>query len=194
MKPDFEKNKLIPCIVQDRYTRNVLMLAYMNLEAYNLSLETGKVTFYSRSRESLWVKGETSGNFLHLHSIESDCDGDTLLIQAEPAGPACHLGTDTCFGDKRNRSSDVGFLENTIIDRKENPKEGSYTNKLLDNLDLASQKVGEESVELIIEAKDQREERFLNEAADLLYHYLVLLHTKDHDLNEVINVLRDREK
>ncbi len=194
MNPDFEKHKLIPAIVQDQITKNVLMLAFMNRESFDKTLETGKVTFYSRSRDSLWTKGETSGNYLQYQSHYIDCDRDTILIFATPEGPACHLDNDTCFGEFENTGTDLGFLTDIISERKHNPSDSSYTNKLLDNLDKAAQKVGEEAVELVIEAKDNRNERFLEEAADLMYHYLVLLAAKDMDLSEVISILRKRMK
>ncbi|MEQ8927866.1 MAG: bifunctional phosphoribosyl-AMP cyclohydrolase/phosphoribosyl-ATP diphosphatase HisIE [Fulvivirga sp.] len=191
IQPDFSKG-LIPVIIQDYFTNNVLMLGYMNQEAFERTEKEKRVTFFSRSKNRLWTKGETSGNHLHVKSISIDCDNDTLLIKAEPLGPTCHNGTDTCFGTFENKSTDLGFLQNTITDRKENPKEGSYTNELLNNLNKAAQKVGEEAVELVIEAKDNNEELFLNEAADLMYHYLVLLTAKGHNLNDVIRVLKKR--
>ena len=193
MKPDFNKG-LIPAIVQDALTKNVLMLGYMNEAAWKQTKASEKVTFFSRSKNRLWTKGETSGNFLLVRDIRLDCDQDTILIQAEPQGPACHEGTATCFGSYENSATDLGFLESTIQHRKATPKEGSYTNFLLDNLNKAAQKVGEEAVELVIEAKDDNEELFLNEAADLMYHYLVLLAAKGYELNDVVNVLKDRIK
>jgi len=195
-QPDFSKlYGLIPAIVQDYYTKKVLMLGFMNEEAIKNTVESKKVTFFSRSKQRLWTKGETSGNFLHLKSLQLDCDKDTLLIMAIPEGPACHKGTDTCFGDYKNNATDLEFLESTIQERVKNPKEGSYTNKLLDSgINKVAQKVGEEAVELVIEAKDNNEELFLNEASDLMYHYLVLLAAKGYSLNDVIGVLRDRHK
>ena len=194
MNPDFSKNELIPAIIQDVFTKNILMLGYMNKEALDETIKLGKVTFYSRSKERLWTKGETSGNYLIVKDLALDCDRDTILVQASPMGPSCHKGTDTCFGSYTNTGYDLSFLSNIIKDRKENPKEGSYTNILLNNIDKAAQKVGEEAVELVIEAKDQRPERFVEEAADLMYHYMVLLSTKGHDLEEVISVLKERMK
>ena len=194
MNPDFTKNELIPAIVQDVFTKNILMLGYMNKEALDETIKLGKVTFYSRSKQRLWTKGETSGNFLMVKELALDCDRDTILVQAAPTGPSCHNGTDTCFGSYKNKGYDLSFLSNIIQDRKDNPKEGSYTNILLNNIDKAAQKVGEEAVELVIEAKDQRPERFVEEAADLMYHYMVLLSTKGHDLEEVISILRERMK
>ena len=194
MSPDFEKQELIPAIVQDFFTKEVLMLAYMNEEAFNTTLDSGKVTFFSRSKNRIWVKGETSGNFLTLKSWELDCDRDTILIQAIPNGPACHLDNDTCFGTKLNQGNDLSFLTEIIEERIDNPEESSYTNELLQNLDKSAQKVGEEAVELIIEAKGNKPDRFLEESADLLYHYLVLLYAKDQNLHEVIEVLKKRMK
>lgn len=192
---DFKKSGgLIPCVVQDSQTASVLMLGYVNEEALAKTVKEKRVTFFSRSKQRLWIKGETSGNYLELVSIHSDCDKDTLLIKVRPQGPVCHLGTDTCFGEK-NESLGLAFLEKTIIDRKKNPKPGSYTNKLLDSgINKVAQKVGEEAVELVIEAKDNDKEKFLGEAADLMYHYLVLLASKNHTLDEVIEVLKKRHK
>lgn len=195
MEPDFkDDNTLLPAIIQDYFTKNVLMLGYMNRESLKKTLETGKITFFSRSRNTLWTKGETSGNFLDYVSHTVDCDRDTLLFQARPVGPTCHKNTDTCFGDYANKSTDLGFLENVIQDRKAHPKEGSYTNLLLNNRNKAAQKVGEEAVELVIEAKDDHDDLFLNEAADLMYHYLVLLANKNKTLDDVIGILKERFK
>lgn len=194
--PDFDKaDGLIPVVIQDFTTRNVLMLGYMNEEALQQTQNEGKVTFYSRSKKRLWTKGETSGNFMIVKDIMIDCDNDTLLIQVDPVGPVCHTGTDTCFEDIENKSTDLGFLERTIQERKANPKEGSYTNLLLNKgINKVAQKVGEEAVELVIEAKDDNEELFLNEASDLMYHYLVLLTAKGYELNDVIKVLKERHQ
>ncbi|MEM6358937.1 MAG: bifunctional phosphoribosyl-AMP cyclohydrolase/phosphoribosyl-ATP diphosphatase HisIE [Bacteroidota bacterium] len=196
IKPDFEKTEgLIPAVVQDYYSKNVLMLGYMNAEAFEKTKEEGKVTFYSRSKKRLWTKGESSGNYLLVKDIKIDCDKDTLLIQAIPEGPTCHLNNDTCFGKYGNKSADLEFLESTIKERIKNPKEGSYTNELLKKgINKVAQKVGEEAVELVIEAKDNSKELFLNESADLMYHYLVLLAAKGYELNDVINVLKERHK
>ena len=184
---------LIPAVVQDYYTKNVLMVGFMNREALEKTKKEGKVTFYSRSKQRLWTKGETSDNYLHLKSITLDCDHDTVLVMAIPQGPACHKGNDTCFGEKQNKATDLGFLESTIQERIKNPKEGSYTNKLLaSGINKVAQKVGEEAVELVIEAKDDDKDLFLNEASDLMYHYLVLLAAKDYSLDDVIKVLRER--
>ncbi|PZR30890.1 MAG: bifunctional phosphoribosyl-AMP cyclohydrolase/phosphoribosyl-ATP diphosphatase [Azospira oryzae] len=185
-------NGLIPCIVQDATTDIVLMLGFMNSEAFDKTLKEKRVTFYSRSKQRLWTKGETSGNFLELIEILHDCDEDTLLIKAKPRGPSCHTGADTCFNEK-NESKGISFLEEIIADRKRNPKSGSYTNSLLDSgINKVAQKVGEEAVELVIEAKDNNKELFVNEAADLMYHYLVLLSAKGVKLSEIEAVLRQR--
>jgi phosphoribosyl-ATP pyrophosphohydrolase/phosphoribosyl-AMP cyclohydrolase len=170
------------------------MLGYMNEEALQQTLAEKRVTFYSRSKKRLWTKGETSGNYLALVDIAQDCDHDTLLIKVKPAGPVCHTGTDTCFGFK-NECNGLHFLEKIIQDRKKNPKHGSYTNNLLDaGINKVAQKVGEEAVELVIEAKDNNRDLFLNEAADLMYHYLVLLTAKEYQLDDVLKVLKQRHK
>ncbi len=199
MTIDFSKGGgLVPAVVQDAVTRKVLMLGYMNEEAYKLTLDRGLVTFYSRSRSRIWTKGETSGNFLQVREILADCDGDTLLVKAIPSGPVCHTGADTCFGEE-NKPSELSspeflfYLESVIRDRRSNPIEGSYTNHLFSRgLNKIAQKVGEEAVELIIEAKDDDKDLFLGEAADLMYHFLVLLAQKDSTLSEVVEVLKDR--
>lgn len=199
MTIDFLKGDgLVPAIVQDAVTRKVLMLGYMNEEAYGLTLDRGLVTFFSRSRGRIWTKGETSGNFLQLREILADCDGDTLLVKAVPSGPVCHTGADTCFGED-NEPSEISspeflfYLENVIKDRRTNPIEGSYTNHLFSRgLNKIAQKVGEEAVEMVIEAKDDDKELFLGEAADLMYHYMVLLAQKNCSLSEVIEILKDR--
>jgi phosphoribosyl-ATP pyrophosphohydrolase/phosphoribosyl-AMP cyclohydrolase len=192
-KVNFEKsNGLVPCVVQDSATNKVLMLGYMNPEALTKTLDEKKLTFYSRSKKRLWTKGETSGNFLSLVDVHQDCDNDTLLFKVKPKGPTCHTGADTCFNDK-NQSDGLEFLEAIIQNRKTNPKAGSYTNQLLDaGINKVAQKVGEEAVELVIEAKDNNRELFLGEAADLMYHYLVLLTAKGHTLKDVITVLKSR--
>ena len=199
MTIDFAKGGgLVPAIVQDAVTRKVLMLGYMDEEAYKLTLDRGLVTFFSRSRGRIWTKGETSGNFLQVREILADCDGDTLLVKAIPSGPVCHTGADTCFGED-NQPTEVSspeflfYLESVIRDRRANPVEGSYTNHLFSRgLNRIAQKVGEEAVELIIEAKDNDRDLFLGEAADLMYHFLVLLAQKDYTLSEVIDVLKAR--
>jgi len=190
---DFKKlNGLIPCIVQDTQTSVVLMLGFMNEEALQKTIADKRVTFYSRTKQRLWTKGETSGNFLELVDIKQDCDNDTLLVKARPSGPVCHKGDDTCFAE-RNVTNGLSFLENIIRERKKNPKAGSYTNKLFEaGINKMAQKVGEEAVELIIEAKDENKELFLNEAADLMYHYLVLLAAKGYALEDVVSVLKQR--
>lgn len=190
---DFKKlDGLVPCIVQDARTHRVLMLGFMNEEAYQKTLREKKVTFYSRSKQRLWTKGETSGNFLELVDIATDCDSDTLLVRANPRGPVCHTGADTCFQEKNDRW-DLYTLEGIIRDRKENPGKGSYTASLFEaGLNKIAQKVGEEAVELVIEAKDNSDTLFLNEAADLMYHYLVLLCAKGFSLQDVLDVLKQR--
>ncbi len=195
MDLDFKKGDgLIPAIVQDARTNKVLMLAYMNEEALAKTQAEGKVTFFSRSKNRLWTKGETSGNFLNLVSIKEDCDKDTLLLKVNPVGPACHTGADTCF-DEKNEGHFLEYLEKIIKDRKENPNQESYTTSLFNKgINKVAQKVGEEAVELVIEAKDDNKELFLGEAADLMYHYLVLLRAKDFDLEDVLTVLRSRHK
>jgi len=192
-KLNFDKTQgLIPCIVQDVKTNRVLMLGYMNQEALEKTLTEKKLTFYSRSKQRLWTKGETSGNYLHFIEAKMDCDNDTLLFKVNPDGPTCHTGSDTCFNEA-NEFSGLEFLERIIQERKNKPKSGSYTNQLLDSgINKVAQKVGEEAVELIIEAKDNNQELFLNEAADLMYHYLVLLTAKGYKLEEVISVLKKR--
>lgn len=193
MRIDFDKNNgLVPVIVQDCLSYEVLMLGYMNREAYETTLREGKVTFFSRRKQRLWQKGETSGNFLLVKHMQSDCDNDTLLIQAEPLGPTCHTGTKTCFGEGSAR----GFLyrlEKTIAQRIEQNAESSYTNKIYrQGINKMAQKVGEESLELVIEAMGQNEELFKNEAADLLYHLLILLRAKNLKLEDIEQVLRSR--
>lgn len=192
---DFEKlGGLVPCIVQDADSNIVLMLGFMNAEALQKTIAEKRVTFFSRSKQRLWTKGETSGNFLNVMDIMADCDQDTILIKAHPVGPACHTGADTCFNE-RNPGWNLAVLEKTIADRKNNPKEGSYTTMLLNSgMNKIAQKVGEEAVELVIEAKDDNKDLFLNEAADLMYHYLVLLQAKGYFLQDVEDVLKQRHK
>ncbi|MDF1549089.1 MAG: bifunctional phosphoribosyl-AMP cyclohydrolase/phosphoribosyl-ATP diphosphatase HisIE [Bacteroidales bacterium] len=197
MKIDFEKqNGLVPAIVQDATTKKVLMLAYMDEEAYKKTIETKKVTFFSRSKNRLWTKGEESGNFLNLVEIKVDCDNDTLLVFVHPEGPSCHTGADTCW--KEENEADYGFLselERIISERKENPSDKSYTSSLFEKgINKIAQKVGEEAVELVIEAKDNDKNLFLNEGADLIYHFLVLLKAKGYTFNEIVNILIDRHK
>ncbi|MCO5248453.1 MAG: bifunctional phosphoribosyl-AMP cyclohydrolase/phosphoribosyl-ATP diphosphatase HisIE [Chitinophagales bacterium] len=192
-KIDFSKG-LIPAIIQDDVTGKVLMLGYMNEEALEKTQSSGKVTFFSRSRQTLWTKGETSGNYLHFVSYKVDCDADTLLVFAHPEGPTCHTGSDTCWDEtNEDQFGFLHYLENLILDRKANPVEGSYTNHLFNKgINRIAQKVGEEAVEVVIEAKDNNDDLFKNESADLLYHLLVLLVQKGISLNEVVQVLRDR--
>ena len=199
MNIDFSKNTdgLIPAIIQDNVTKTVLMLGYMNAEAYQKTTETKKVTFYSRSKQRLWTKGEESGNFLNLISIKNDCDNDTLLIRVQPEGPTCHKGTDTCWEEKNK--ADYGFLstlEHTIQLRKENAdSEKSYVASLFKlGINKIAQKVGEEAIEVVIEAKDDNDDLFLSESADLLFHYLILLQAKGFKLNDVVDVLKSRQK
>ncbi len=190
---DFSKlNGLVPCVVQDASTRVVLMVGFMNKEAYEKTLEEKKVTFFSRTKQRLWTKGETSGNFLNVVDIKTDCDSDSLLIKVRPEGPVCHTGTDTCFSES-NEEWNLEALQELIVTRKKNPQPGSYTNSLFDKgINKIAQKVGEEAVELIIEAKDENKDLFLGEAADLMYHYLVLLAAKDYSLTDVLSVLQKR--
>lgn len=206
MNIDFSKNTdgLIPAIIQDSITKNVLMLGYMNQEAFDATLATNKVTFFSRTKNRLWTKGEESGNFLNLVSYALDCDNDTLLIQVKLVGPTCHKGSDTCWNE--NNSQTYGFitkLENTIRERKElselgsdlRQNDNSYVASLFEKgINKIAQKVGEEAVEVVIEAKDSNDELFLSESADLLFHYLILLQAKGYGLNDVIQVLKNREK
>ena len=199
MNLDFSKNTdgLIPAIIQDSETKTVLMLGYMNAEAYQKTVDTKKVTFYSRTKQRLWTKGEESGNFLNLIYIKNDCDNDTLLIQVKPEGPTCHKGTDTCWAEKNN--TDYGFisnLENTIKSRRENAdSEKSYVASLFElGINKIAQKVGEEAIEVVIEAKDDNDDLFLSESADLLFHYLILLQAKGFQINDVVNVLKSRQK
>jgi phosphoribosyl-ATP pyrophosphohydrolase/phosphoribosyl-AMP cyclohydrolase len=197
MQLDFDKTGgLIPAVVQDAATGKVLMLGYMDREAYEKTRAEGTVTFYSRSKGRLWTKGETSGNFLRVKEITADCDGDTLLIKADPTGPVCHTGADTCFGEKNTgQAAFLDYLKEVIRSRRQNPSEKSYTASLFaKGLNKVAQKVGEEAVELVIEAKDNNDELFKNEAADLLFHYLILLEQKNIDLDQVIDVLRQRHK
>lgn len=192
---DFSKQGgLIPCVVQDVKTSRVLMVGFMNEEAYQKTIHEKRVTFFSRTKQRLWTKGETSGNFLQVSDIKVDCDNDTLLIKVIPTGPVCHTGADTCFSEDNDRW-DLLTLEEVIKDRKNNPQSGSYTTTLFEaGINKVAQKVGEEAVELIIEAKDTNQTLFLNEAADLMYHYLVLLTAKDCSMNDVLEVLKKRHK
>ena len=191
-----ETTGLVPAVIQDAQTNNVLMLGYMNQEAYDITMKSKKVTFFSRSKQRLWTKGEESGNFLNLVDIKNDCDNDTLLVRVKPQGPTCHKGTDTCWSE--NNDTKFGFLstlEEVITNRKNNPSDASYVASLFKKgINKVAQKVGEEAVELVIEAKDDNKDLFLGEAADLMYHYLVLLEAKNIDLDEVLDVLIERHR
>jgi len=196
MQADFQKysDGLVPVIVQDAVTNIVLMLGFMNEEALLRTQETGKVTFYSRSKQRLWTKGEESGNFLYLKEIMTDCDNDTLLIKANPVGPVCHTGTDTCFGETNSKDF-LKSLGDTIKKRFDDRSVKSYTTDLFNKgINKVAQKVGEEAIELVIEAKDDNKELFINEAADLLFHYMVLLQAKGFSLDDVKDVLEKRHK
>ena len=191
----YNSEGLIPAIIQDTTTKTVLMLGYMNAEAVSKTIESGKVTFFSRSKQRLWTKGEESGHFLILNSIKNDCDNDSLLIQSTPQGPTCHKGTDSCWGESKVET--YGFLsqlESIITDRKENANsQTSYVSELFEKgINKIAQKVGEEAVEVVIEAKDDNDDLFLNESADLLFHYLILLQAKGFKLESVVEVLKSR--
>ncbi len=192
---DFAKGDgLVPAIIQDAESQKVLMLGYMDKAALEKTVAEKRITFFSRSKQGLWTKGESSGNFLNLVDIRLDCDQDTLLIQVNPVGPVCHTGADTCFAEKNKAASFLQKLEDTIKDRHDNPNEKSYTTSLFaKGINKVAQKVGEEAVELVIEAKDDNEDLFLGEAADLMYHYLVLLRAKGFGMADVVKVLRERE-
>lgn len=195
MKVQFEKyaDGLAPAVIQDFNTHKVLMLGFMNEEALRLTQQTGKVTFYSRSKKRLWTKGEESGNYLEVKTIAVDCDNDSLLIQAHPLGPVCHTGADTCWGEKNNSNNFLYYLEEIIQLRKRSKSTDSYVAKLFTKgINAIAQKVGEEAVELVIEAKDNNKNLFLNEAADLLFHYLILLQAKQCSLQNVVEVLQER--
>ncbi len=186
---------LVPAIIQDNKTKMVLMMGFMNQEALDKTKETGRVTFYSRSKNRLWTKGEQSGNFLLLKEIKSDCDNDTLLIKAEPVGPVCHTGADTCWNEENMADDFLLYLESVIEGRKSQDADKSYVSSLFKKgTNKIAQKVGEEAVELVIEAKDTNDDLFLNEAADLLFHYLILLNHKGFRLNDVLNILKSRHK
>ena len=194
-KIEFSKsgNDLVPVIVQDSSTNIVLMLGFMNREALQETIDTELVTFYSRSKQRLWVKGETSKNFLHLVDIKTDCDFDTLLIKARPDGVVCHTGAETCFNESNTSEDFLRTLEKIITGRKKHPVSGSYTSTLFKNgINAIAQKVGEEAIELIIESKDNNKKYFVNEAADLLFHYLVLLRAKNIALDDVLDILKER--
>ena len=196
MNIDFEKTDgLVPAIIQDNTTRNVLLLGYMNREAYEKTMATGKVTFWSRSRTCLWTKGETSGNFLNLVDIKVDCDNDTLLVRVNPTGPACHLGTDTCWGET-NDANPLLFLtelQDFINKRHEEMPEGSYTTSLFkDGLNRMAQKVGEEALEAVIEATNGTNDRLIYEASDMFYHLIVLLTSKGLRIEDIAKELKER--
>lgn len=195
MKVDFSKylDGLVPAIVQDFNTHKVLMLGFMNEAALHQTETTAKVTFYSRSKQRLWIKGEVSGNFLEVKSITIDCDNDTLLIKVHPLGPTCHTGADTCFSERNHSEDFLQYLEDIIALRSKVSPEESYVAKLLSKgINKVAQKVGEEAIELVIEAKDNNKQLFLEEGADLLFHYLLLLNAKGYKLHEVIDVLQKR--
>ncbi len=203
MKINFNKHpdQLVPAIIQDATTKNVLMLGYMNSEAVEKTNQTKKVSFYSRSKQRIWTKGEESGNYLNLVDIKIDCDNDTLLITVNPDGPVCHKGSDTCWNDENEQNYGfISHLENVIQDRKireENnsnvKKKPSYVSSLFrKGINKIAQKVGEEAIEVVIEAKDDNKNLFLNESADLLFHYLILLQAKGFKLNDIVEVLKKR--
>ncbi|TRZ45438.1 bifunctional phosphoribosyl-AMP cyclohydrolase/phosphoribosyl-ATP diphosphatase HisIE [Robertkochia solimangrovi] len=199
MKIDFEKSKdgLVPAVIQDATTLKVLMLGYMNREAYEKTLEIGKVTFFSRSKGRLWTKGEESGNFLNVSEHKIDCDRDTLLIKVFPVGPVCHTGSDTCW-DEENTGSTVFLeeLESVIASRKlsADPEKSYVSSLFAKGINKVAQKVGEEAVETVIEAMDNNDELFLNESADLLFHYLILLQAKGYKLKDIVGVLEERHR
>lgn len=197
MNIDFGKysDGLVPAIVQDADTQKVLMLGFMNEEAWNTTQEIAKVTFYSRSKQRLWTKGEESGNFLEFRSAAVDCDNDTLLVKAHPVGPVCHTGADTCWNESNEADNFLYYLEHIIEQRKNAPPDESYVAKLFKKgINKIAQKVGEEAVETVIEAKDNDDNLFVNEAADLLFHYLILLNAKGHSLKDIEAVLKQRHK
>ncbi len=195
MRVDFDKypGQLVPAIVQDHQTQKVLMLGFMNPEALRRTEETGKVTFWSRSKNRLWTKGEESGHFLELRSLAVDCDNDTLLIKAHPLGPVCHTGADTCWSERNHAEDFLQYLEDIIDLRRQASPDTSYVARLFSKgINKIAQKVGEEAVETVIEAKDNNDSLFLNEAADLLFHYLLLLNAKGFRLQDVVDILKDR--
>ena len=196
MKIDFDKNSvgLIPAIIQDVETKNVLMLGFMNKEALNLTLESNKVHFFSRSKNRIWMKGEESGNFLNLISLKPDCDNDSLLLKVKPQGPTCHKGDDTCWGEK-NELNYIDYIQDLIDDRILNSNNKSYISNLVSKgIDKIAQKVGEEATETIIEAKNSDESRFLNESADLFFHFLILLKYKKFNFEDIVDILKSRIK
>ena len=195
MNLDFNKNKdgLVPAIIQDNNSHKVLMLGYLNKESLSLTLSTDVVHFYSRTKQRIWKKGEESGNELKVVSLKEDCDNDTLLIKVNPVGPVCHKGDDTCFEDSNMSDDFIITLENIIQDTKNNPSDSSYVSSLFKKgTNKIAQKVGEEAVELVIEAKDDNDDLFLNESADLMFHYLILLQEKGFKMKDVVKILRER--
>ena len=195
MNLDFNKNKdgLVPAIIQDDLTSKVLMLGYLNKESLSLTLNTGVVHFYSRTKQRIWKKGEESGNELKVVSLKEDCDNDTVLIKVNPVGPVCHKGDDTCFKEKNKSTDFIEKLESIIEDRKINPSDSSYVSSLFKKgTNKIAQKVGEEAVELVIESKDNNDDLFLNESADLIFHYLILLQEKGFKMKDVVKVLKGR--
>ena len=184
---------LVPAIIQDQHTSKVLMLGYMNKESFDATIDSTRITFYSRSKQRLWTKGEESGNFLELKSVSLDCDQDALLFKVNPLGPVCHTGADTCWDEKNHSDDFLEYLEDIIELRKNGSDENSYVKSLLARgINKVAQKVGEEAVELVIEAKDQDNDKFINEAADLMFHYLLLLNTKGFSLQDVKDTLKKR--
>jgi phosphoribosyl-AMP cyclohydrolase / phosphoribosyl-ATP pyrophosphohydrolase len=197
MQIDYSKysDGLVPAIVQDNKTGKVLMLGFMNDEALKKTHATGKVTFYSRTKKRLWTKGEESGNFLELKQVATDCDNDTILIKAHPVGPVCHTGADTCFNEENKEENFLQVLQETIRQRQQQAPGNSYVAGLFQKgMNAITQKVGEEAVELVIEAKDNNNDRFVNEAADLLFHYMILLQAKGFTIDDVLTTLKQRHK
>jgi len=195
LKIDFNKfhDGLVPAIIQDIRTNKILMLGYMNQEAFDATMSTTRITFFSRSKNRLWIKGEESGNFLELKSVMLDCDADALLFKVQPLGPVCHTGADTCWDEKNNADDFLDHLEHIIELRKKSTDASSYVKTLMEKgINKVAQKVGEEAVELVIEAKDNDDEKFLDEAADLMFHYLLLLNSKGFNLQSVKEVLKKR--
>ena len=196
MKIDFDKNSvgLVPAIIQDVETKNVLMLGFMNKEALNLTLESNKVHFFSRSKNRIWMKGEESGNFLNLISLKLDCDNDSLLLKVKPQGPTCHKGDDTCWGEKNNQNF-LNTLEKIITDRIANPSDNSYVSNLFEKgIDKIAQKLGEEATEVIIASKNENKKELIYESADLLFHFLILLQKRNLRFKDVVNELEQRNK
>ena len=194
MKIDFDKNSvgLVPAIIQDVETKNVLMLGFMNKDALNLTLESNKVHFFSRSKNRIWMKGEESGNFLNLISLKPDCDNDSLLLKVKPQGPTCHKGDDTCWGEKNDHNF-LNTLEKIIVDRIKNPSNNSYVSNLFEKgIDKIAQKLGEEATEVIIASKNENKKEVIHESADLLFHFLILLQKKNLRFKDVVNELEQR--